>query len=85
MNGKTFDLWSVVHFASGALLGWSGLGMCTVLLILTAFEVFESMLRAVGPAGEGLFEHESPRNILADLLIGALGFYCARLARSFRE
>jgi hypothetical protein len=73
------DMFSVLHLLSGAALAGWGLRARWSLLIIVGFEVFEALLRLV-PVEEGfLFEYESFGNVVADVLIGVLGFVGAEL------
>jgi hypothetical protein len=74
-NGKPIDLWSLVHFFSGFLLGglfyWLGteflyaLGLTLFLLVL--WEGFEYATRIIEPIP----------NVAADIIIGLTGFFIA--------
>lgn len=73
------DDWSAVHIASGAVLGFARLSWPTALALLIGFEVLEAGLRhAKTVEGGGVFEYESWPNIVADVLLGALGYAIAR-------
>ncbi|MEK7187175.1 MAG: hypothetical protein AAB690_01290 [Patescibacteria group bacterium] len=71
-HGKYIDLWSVVHFLSGALLAsfffYLGLDLfwssTFTLVILLGWEFFESVL--------GILETTS--NVVVDIIIGLVGF-----------
>lgn len=78
----SFDRWSLVHLASGIVLGFLTSSFLLALLALTVYEGFEAVLRRVkrDPAGKGLFEYESWPNIGADILVGMAGFVAARLS-----
>lgn len=70
-HGRYVDLWSLVHFLSGALLalGFFGLGfgllwtIASSLVLLIAWEVFEWAIRIIEPTA----------NVMVDILVGALG------------
>ena len=68
------DLWSIVHFASGACLAVIGLNTRWSIAALAAFEVLEAGLRLVPRADGPLFEYESLANIVADVFIGLIGY-----------
>jgi hypothetical protein len=74
-NGENaFDVWSWVHFASGGVLAtvvgnwWLGIAL------LVLYEFVEAGLRRVRLQDGGLFEYESWKNILTDLVVGLAGF-----------
>jgi hypothetical protein len=73
------DRWSLVHLASGFGLGLLPLGWPWALAALVAFEGAEAGLRRIRTQGGGLFEYESWRNIIVDIVIGGAGFVVARL------
>lgn len=81
---KSLDWWSLVHFSSGLLLGLLPIGWGTAALALVAYEAFEGGLRRVKTRGkkDGVFEHESWRNIVADVVLGFAGFGIMHLAVS---
>lgn len=76
-----FDLWTLVHVATGVALGVLLSSFLLVLALLVAYEGLEGILRHVkrDPNGRGLFEYESWPNILADVLMGQAGFVAVRL------
>jgi hypothetical protein len=71
---KAIDWWSLPHFASGLLLGLLPIGWVTCFAALTLYEGFEAALRQVKTEEGGLFEYESWRNILFDIVVGLAGF-----------
>ena len=74
-HGKYLDLWSLVHFLSGFVLGglfyWLGFDLMwafiysTLLLIL--WEVFEFFIKIIEPSV----------NVTLDILVGIIGFFAA--------
>lgn len=69
------DVWSAVHFVSGIGLGVVGLGPWLAIGAIVGFEVLEAALRGIkGKKGGGLFEYESWPNVVADIVVGALGY-----------
>lgn len=68
------DIWSIVHFASGACLAVIGLNARSSIVVLTVFEIIEAGLRLVPRAEGPLFEYESFANIVADVFIGLIGY-----------
>ncbi len=79
------DKWTAVHFGSGFVLGWFTPPVVT-LGILVAYEVFEANLRSADPVvqatGKGLFEYESTKNIIADVVAGFLGSCVSRYLKT---
>lgn len=70
------DGWSVIHFASGVGLAWLGVKPTLAMTSLIAFEVWEAGQRQACPTCPGgVFAPESDMNILADILIGAAGYF----------
>lgn len=73
-HGRYIDLWSIVHFFTGFLIGtglfWLGFsflwafGIATVLVIL--WEVYEWLLKII----------EVTPNVILDIVIGLAGFLC---------
>jgi hypothetical protein len=81
------DKWSVVHFISGAALALLQPGFLTAAMVLVGYEAFEMQLRKE-PDGDdenaseftkGLLEYESPKNIVADIVVGLAGYALAVL------
>ncbi len=74
-HGKYLDLWSVVHFLSGFVLGgffyWLGAGFLSALIYSTAllilWEVFEFFIKIIEPSA----------NVVVDVLVGLGGFFLA--------
>lgn len=71
---KLLDWWSLVHFASGLLLGLLPIGWGTAAFAIVGYEGLEGVLRRIKTKEGGLFEHESWRNIVGDVLLGLAGF-----------
>jgi membrane protein implicated in regulation of membrane protease activity len=71
-EGKWLDLWSVVHFLSGACFGFgmyivhfdAVASVFLVLLSLVAYELWEAMVRIV----------ETPQNRVMDVVVGMASF-----------
>jgi hypothetical protein len=79
----TLDRWTAVHFATGYALGKIA-KPSTALLCLIGFEVFEAFLRGnpdkvPGFVPKGYLEHESERNIVADVVAGWAGYGLSRI------
>ena len=72
------DRWSWAHVGTGAALAKVRVGPWAAVLLLVGFEVLEAGLRRVSLHGSGLFEYESPRNIVADVALGVLAFLVVR-------
>lgn len=74
-HGHYVDLWSVVHFLSGLLIGtglfWLGFSFVWACIIAVAlvllWELYEWMLKII----------EVTPNVLLDIVIGIIGFLCA--------
>ena len=74
-HGRYVDLWSVVHFLSGLLIGtglyWLGLSFlwacAAAFTLVLLWEVYEWVLGIV----------EVTPNVLLDIVIGIVGFLCA--------
>ena len=75
-----FDWWSLVHFASGLLLGLLPIGWLVAAALIVGYEVLEGGLRQVKTANGGLFEYESWTNITSDILLGMAGFAIIHVA-----
>ncbi|HRH55696.1 MAG TPA: hypothetical protein PK609_02415 [Candidatus Paceibacterota bacterium] len=71
-HGTYFDLWSLVHFLSGALLATAAVAvgfsfvqaLVYTSLILVAWEAYEWLLGIL----------EAPANVTSDLVLGLVGF-----------
>ena len=68
------DWWSLVHFASGLVLGLLPIGWLLAGVGIVGYEVVEGGLRRVKTKDGGLFEHESWPNIAIDVVLGLAGF-----------
>ena len=77
---KLIDWWSLVHFASGLLLGLLPLGWAWAVLAIVGYEGVEGILRRVKTKEGGLFEYESWPNILGDILLGIAGYGIIHMA-----
>jgi len=72
-NDKLFDAWSIVHFATGALVGWT-VEPFVGLLVLVLWEPLEILVLSPLLARFGiLFGHETLRNSLSDIVFDAAG------------
>jgi hypothetical protein len=69
------DAWSLMHLASGLLLGVLTQTWWLALVLVVGFEILEAGMRRIKRHGKGLFEYESWPNIIADIVIGILGWY----------
>lgn len=74
------DWWSLVHFASGLLLGLLPIGWGWAFLLIVGYEGLEGGLRRVKTENGGLFEYESWKNIFTDIALGLAGFAIMHLA-----
>ena len=70
----TFDWWSLVHFATGLLMGLLPIGWPLACALIVGYELFEGGLRHVKTEEGGLFEYESWPNIVADIALGLAGY-----------
>ncbi len=67
--GEYVDWWSIVHVLSGVLLGLLSVSLLKTVVVLVLWEVVE-----------GLAGVKEPRtNRIADVLIGLLGWFLAKL------
>lgn len=72
-NGRIFDLWSVIHFSTGMILGWL-LDPFVALVILVLWEPLEIFV--ISPLlmrFNIVFGYETLRNSLSDILFDTLG------------
>ena len=75
------DWWTLPHVASGVVLAFTLHSWLLSLALLVVYEVFEALLRRIKTkSGAGVFEYESWPNIVADVVIGMIGWVVARLA-----
>lgn len=75
------DWWSLVHFASGLVLGLVPfVGWWWAVAILVGYEGLEAGLRRIKTEDGGLFEYESWMNIAIDVALGLTGFAIVHLA-----
>ena len=72
------DRWSWAHVGTGVALAKVRVGPWVAVLLLVGFDVLEAALRRVNLDGGGLFEYESPRNIVADVALGVVAFLIVR-------
>lgn len=72
-NGNLFDKWSVVHFATGVLMGWLMAPFVAICLMI-AWEPLEIFVLSPIFAKWGIeFGYESLRNSLSDICFDAAG------------
>lgn len=72
-NTALFDVWSLVHLATGVLLGWV-MSPFVALLLMTLWEPLEILVLSPILARFGiLFGHESLRNSLSDIAFNCAG------------
>lgn len=74
------DWWSLVHFASGLVLGLLPIGWVLAVVAIVGYEVLEAGLRRVKTKEGGLFEHESWVNITLDVVLGLAGYAIVHVA-----
>ena len=78
-NVTPFDSWSLVHIASGIVLGAVGVPLTQTMTTLIGFEVMEWTLEH--PSGSRLFgtkRHESQVNVAADIGVALLAYALTR-------
>ena len=76
-NNSLFDLWSIVHFLTGVVMG-SYLNPILALGLMIAWEPVEILVLSPPLGKRGiLFGHESLRNSLSDIIVDALGILAA--------
>lgn len=68
------DEWTLVHFASGLLLGLLPIGWAWAVGLVVGYEAFEGLLRRIKTEDGGLFEYESWYNIGSDIVVGLAGY-----------
>lgn len=72
-NDALVDIWSLVHVATGIVLGWI-MSPFVALLIMTLWEPIEILVLSPFLARFGiLFGHESLRNSLSDIVFNCIG------------
>lgn len=72
-NDALFDVWSLVHLATGILGGWL-MDPFVALLIMVLWEPLEILVLSPFLGRRGiLFGHESLRNSLSDIFFDGLG------------
>lgn len=72
-NDLFFDVWSLVHLATGAAMGWL-VDPFVALLALVLWEPLEVLVLSPLLARRGiLFGHESLKNSLSDILFDGVG------------
>lgn len=72
-NNKFFDLWSILHFVWGALLGWL-MAPFVALAIMVLWEPVEIFILSPLLAKFGItFGYESIKNSLSDIVFDTLG------------
>ncbi len=85
-NATPFDAWSLVHLASGVVLGAYGLPLPQTIAGLLAFEVLEWTVEY--PRGSKLFGTKRPEsqvNVAADLGLALVGYALTREYLGMRE
>jgi len=78
-NTTPFDAWSLVHLATGIVLGAVGLPLPQTIAGLAAFEVLEWTLEH--PSGSPIFGTKRPEsevNVAADIGVALLGYALTR-------
>lgn len=68
------DVWSLVHFASGAALGFLRVPWYGMLALVVGYEGFEAGLRAGRTSKGGIFAPESWQNMCADILVASVAW-----------
>ncbi len=76
-HGRYLDLWSICHLLSGSIIGIAFIllhipfvtGLIVASMLFIVYEVLEFFLRVV----------EDIQNSIADVVIGAIGFYVTHL------
>jgi hypothetical protein len=72
-NDRLFDLWSLVHLATGILGGWV-VNPFVALLVMVLWEPLEILVLSPFLGRRGiLFGHESLRNSLSDIFFDGIG------------
>lgn len=72
-NSALFDGWSLVHVASGVLLGWI-MTPLAALIIMIAWEPLEILVLSPLLARAGIvFGYETWRNALSDIIFDCVG------------
>ena len=72
-NDLLFDIWSLVHLATGVLAGWL-MDPFVGLLVLVLWEPLEVLVLSPFLGRRGiLFGHESLRNSLSDIFFDCVG------------
>lgn len=75
-NGSLFDIWSVIHFFNGVILGWL-LDPFWALAIMVLWEPLEILVISPLVAKLGInFGNESLNNALSDIFFDVLGIVC---------
>ena len=81
-NGKIFDLWSIIHFSTGVMLGWL-VDPFIALVIMVLWEPLEIFV--ISPflmRFNIVFGYETLRNSLSDILFDTLGVITGTLILS---
>ena len=72
-NDSLFDIWSLVHLATGVLGGWL-MDPFIALLLMVLWEPLEVLILSPFLGRRGiLFGHESLRNSLSDIFFDCVG------------
>jgi len=85
-NASPFDAWTLVHIASGVVLGAVGLPLPQTVAALVAYEVLEWSIEH--PSGSAIFGSKRPEsqvNVAADIGVALLGYALAREYLGMRE
>lgn len=78
------DAYTLAHFASGVLLGYTPLKGAAVLLVSCAFEVIEPLMQDIFWDWRQTDTREGVINIIVDVLAVMGGWALARRARGLR-
>jgi hypothetical protein len=79
VNESPFDVWSLVHVASGVVLGAAGLSLPLTLVGLVGFEYLEWTLEH--PSGSRIFGTKRPEsqiNVAADIGVALVAYSLTR-------
>jgi hypothetical protein len=85
-NATPFDAWTLVHIASGVVLGAAGVPLPQTVAALIAYEVLEWSIEH--PSGSPIFGSKRPEsqvNVAADIGVALLGYAFTREYLGMRE
>ena len=72
-NHRLYDTWSLVHFATGVVMGWV-MNPLAAFVIMALWEPLEILILSPLLARRGIiFGHESWRNSLSDIVVDLAG------------